>query len=143
VQAAVSVPVDPLHRGVFDVVDGVRRAGAKWAAWPDGFCLEQPERSLGQSVVVGIPNTADRCRDSCQHKGFGESDRRVLRPGITVMDQSVTHPAVGVIAAPQRHLERGGHQRVVLHTHASQPTMAREKQSITSATYTKPAQLLV
>jgi hypothetical protein len=46
--------------------------------------------------------------------GLGESDLPVLRSGITVMDQPGIHTRrVGVIAPPQRRLQRRGHQRAV------------------------------
>lgn len=54
VQAAVVVPVDPLHRRVFDVVDRLKRTGEKWAVPADGFGFEQTDRRFGQGVVVGL-----------------------------------------------------------------------------------------
>ena len=75
VQAAIVVPVDPLHRRLLHVVDRAQRARQEWAAAADGFGLEQPDRGLGQRVVVGTADTADGCRDPFQYKGF-----RVLVP---------------------------------------------------------------
>ena len=80
----IVVPVDPLHRCVFDVVDRAQRARQEWAAATDGFGLEQPDRGLGQRVVVGVADTTDGCRDPFQDKGFRERYRRILRPGIAV-----------------------------------------------------------
>jgi hypothetical protein len=51
VQPAGVVPVDPLHRGVLDVVDGFQRASQERAVTADGFGLVQPDRGLGQCVV--------------------------------------------------------------------------------------------
>ena len=84
VQSAAVVPVDPLHRRVFHVVDGPQRAGQEWAAAADGFGLEQPDRRLRQSIVIGVADAADRCRDPFQDKGFGERYRRILRAGVAV-----------------------------------------------------------
>jgi hypothetical protein len=59
----ISKPVDPFHRRVFDIVDGPQRARQEWATAADGFGLEQPDRRLRESVIVGVADTADRCRD--------------------------------------------------------------------------------
>src|SRR4051812_6212246 len=84
VQPAVVEPIDPLHRGVFHVVEGAQRAAEERATATDSFGLEQPNRGLRQSVVIGVADAADRCRNTFQYKGFSERDRRVLRAGIAV-----------------------------------------------------------
>jgi hypothetical protein len=78
VQAAVVEPVDPLHRGVLDVIDRVQRAGQERAAAADGFGLEQSDRGVGQCVVVSVADATNRCRDPFQNKGFRERNRRIL-----------------------------------------------------------------
>jgi hypothetical protein len=71
----------------------------------DGFGLEQPDRGLGQCVVV-VADTADGCREPFQYKGFRERNRSIMRPGIAVMNQSARHSAVGVIAPPPTPIKK-------------------------------------
>ena len=51
--------VPTFHRGVFDVVDGAQRPGGEWISGSNGLGFEQPNRRLGQRVVVGIADAAD------------------------------------------------------------------------------------
>jgi hypothetical protein len=76
VQAAIVVPVDPLHRGVLHVVDRAQRRRQEWAAAADGFGLEQPDRGLGQCVVVGVADATDGCRDPFQHQPMRQAVQR-------------------------------------------------------------------
>ena len=48
-----TVPVDSFHGGVFDVVKGAQRTGAEnGLRGPMASVFEQPDRCLGQNVVV-------------------------------------------------------------------------------------------
>jgi len=98
------------------------RNGREWATSADGFGLEQPNRGLRQRIIVGIADTTDGCRrNPFQHKGFRERYRRMLRAGITVMNQSARDPAVSVITPPRRRLQRRGHHRGVLYGRSVPP----------------------
>lgn len=55
VQPAVVEPVDPFEGGDLDLVDA-----APGSALFDQFGLEQPDLGLGECVVVGIADRADR-----------------------------------------------------------------------------------
>lgn len=70
--------IDPFHRRVFDVIDGAQRATEEWTSATDGFGFEQPDRGLSQRIVVGVADTADRCRNPLQHKRFHQRDRGIL-----------------------------------------------------------------
>ena len=76
-------PVDPLEGRVFHGVEMPPRA-----AVVDDFGLEQPDRRLRQSIIIGVADAADRCRDPFQNKGFRERYRRILRAGIAVKPNS-------------------------------------------------------
>jgi hypothetical protein len=70
VQPAGVVPVDPLRRGVLDVVDGFQRASQERAVTAYGFGLVQPDRGLGQSVIPrrqlrSIPSVISELYDKC------------------------------------------------------------------------------
>ena len=78
VQATAIEPVDPLHRGVLDVLDGLVGTRMERVSLGDHFGLEQPDRALGQSVVVRVSDTADRRGNTLQHKGFRERNGSVL-----------------------------------------------------------------
>lgn len=94
VQAPVVEPIDPLHRRVFDVVDGAQRAGQKRAAATDAFGLEQADCRLGQGIVVGVTDTSDGCCNALQDKRFPERDRCILRSGIAG-GESIRHRCDG------------------------------------------------
>jgi hypothetical protein len=54
-----------------------------------------------ESVVVGVAETADRCCNPLQDKGFRERDRLVLgRARVTAMDQPVIHAAISRVLSP-------------------------------------------
>ena len=72
VQSPVVVPVDPFHGGVLDVVDRLRRMHPERAVLADHLGLEQADSRLGQRVIVGVADAADRRRDAFQGEGFGE-----------------------------------------------------------------------
>jgi hypothetical protein len=70
-QAFVVVPVDPFQRRVFDLVDVFPRP-----AWPLGFNLA--DDALGQGIVVGVADAADRGFDVGFSEPLGVTDRQIL-----------------------------------------------------------------
>ncbi|MCU1398491.1 MAG: hypothetical protein JWN62_1600 [Acidimicrobiales bacterium] len=100
-------PVDPLQGREFDVVDGV-----PWSLPADQFGLVEPVDGLSESVVIGVCDGPDRGQSAELGEAFAVADRRELRPGIGVTDETVEHgPAVepGVLERVQHHL--GAHVR--------------------------------
>jgi hypothetical protein len=71
-------------------------------------------RCLAGRESVSVTDTSDGCRNALQDKGFRERDRRILRAGIAMVNQPVVDVTVGVVAPPQRHLQRRGDHRGVL-----------------------------
>lgn len=72
-QPAVVVPVDPFEGGDLDLVG--RLPGS---AGFDQFGLVEADGGLGQGVVVGVADAADRRVDTSGGEAFGERDRGVL-----------------------------------------------------------------
>ena len=97
------------------------------------FRLVEADDRFGERVVVRIAATADRRLDPGLDQSLGVADREILRPPVAMMDQR----AVGlpVVQRLLQGVERevGAQRRL-----ARQPTMRREKTSITNATYTMP-----
>src|SRR5215510_7373244 len=56
----ISKPGDIVGGDVFDVAQGVQRTAAKRGVRPDALVLIETDRCLGQRVVVGVANAADR-----------------------------------------------------------------------------------
>ena len=54
VQAAVVVPVDVLQSGDLDLV-----AGLPWTLGLDQLGLEQPDRGLGEGIIVSVRDRTD------------------------------------------------------------------------------------
>lgn len=106
------VPVDPVGGEYFDVGYPVERAAAKGRVFTHGFGLVQADRGLGQGVIVGIPDRADRWLRSGQREGLTEAHRGVLRPRVGVMNSaadqwvSLTCPYRGGLA--YRGLDEAG-----------------------------------
>src|SRR3954453_8292154 len=115
VQPAVVVPVDPFHRRVLDVVDRLRGVRPEWTVPADDLGLEQADSRLSQRIIVGVTDAADRRCDTLEGQGLGERDRRILRSGVAMMNESFADLAALVIAAPERHLQCGGHHSRVLY----------------------------
>src|SRR3954453_12492765 len=115
VQPAVVVPVDPFHRRVLDVIDRLRRVRSERAALADHLGLEQADSRLGQRIIIGVTDAADRRCDTLEGESLSECNRRILRSGVAMMNESFADLAAFVIAAPERHLQCGGHHGRVLH----------------------------
>ena len=93
----------------------------------DQLGLEQADDRLGQGVVVGVADGADGGADPGVGEAFGERDRRVLRPGVGVMDQARPVAVAVPAAGPQRLLEGVEDQRRSSSSVAArQPRIRRE-----------------
>lgn len=109
-EPAVVVPIHPAGGGVLDVGDGlvgpvVKDGGA------DALGLVEPVDRLHQGVVVGVADRADRGPDLLERQVLGQPHRRVLRPGVRVVDQLAGLGGVSFsFALPQRHAQRDHHQ---------------------------------
>ena len=68
VQTAMVVPIDVLQGGDLDLVVGSPRPSRF-----DQFGFEQPDRGLGQRIIVGIRDRADGGVDACCGEAFGEA----------------------------------------------------------------------
>lgn len=84
VQSGVVIPVDPLQCFPPDLADRFPSAEEL-----DHLGLEQADDAFGQSIVIGIPDTADRGVDPRLSQPLGVSDRQVLAASVAVMDQLV------------------------------------------------------
>src|SRR3954453_8075704 len=78
VQPAVVVPVDPFHRRVLDVIDRLRRVRPERATLADHLGLEQADSRLGQRIIIGVTDAADRRCDTLEGESLGERNRRIL-----------------------------------------------------------------
>lgn len=76
------VEVDPAQGLELDVLDA-----APGALWPDQLRLEQPDRGLGQGVVVGVVVRTDRRINPGLDQPLRDGKTDVLRPGVSVVDQ--------------------------------------------------------
>ena len=81
-QAVVIEPLHPFERGPFDGFPALPRRAAM-----DQLDLVEATDRLGQAVVVGIADTADRRLDAGFGQPFRVADGNVLRAAITMMDQ--------------------------------------------------------
>ena len=86
VKATVVVPVDPAGGRVLDVGDRLVGPGVEDRC-ADALGLVEADDRLHESVVVGIPDAADRGRQALQHQVVGVAHRGVLRPRIRMSDQ--------------------------------------------------------
>lgn len=103
-----------------------RRRGASTA---NHLGLEEADDRLRERVVVGVADRADGALDTGLGEPISVADREVLHPAIAVMNQ-----LVAARAGVQRLLE-GVEGNVALSEFATrQPTIAREKTSMTKAT---------
>lgn len=59
-EALLVVPGDVVGGDEFDVGEGAQRATSERGIRADAFVLVEPDCGLGQRVVVGVANTADR-----------------------------------------------------------------------------------
>lgn len=83
------VPVDPGGGDLFQVGQGADGAVPERGAVADAFGLVQPDRGLGEGVVVGIAHAADRGLQALQQERLAEADRGVLRAGVGVVDRTL------------------------------------------------------
>ena len=98
VQAAIVVPVDPLHRRVLDVVDRAQRARQERLAATDGFGLNNPIVVSASALSYASPTLPVDAAIPFRTRIFANAiDVYLLRPGIAVMNQSARHSAVGMI----------------------------------------------
>ncbi len=88
-EALLVVQGDVIGSDEFDVAQGVQWAAAKRGIRPDALVLVESDRGLGQSIIVGIADTADGGPDTRKGKFFTESHARILRSGIRVKPISV------------------------------------------------------
>lgn len=109
VQPAGVVPVDPGHRGVLDIADGLQRALHEGAR-ADALGLVEADDRLHEAVVVGVPDRTDRRRHPLQGQMLDEAQRRVLGPGVVVMDQPVRQHQALTGPVPPAHSQAGEHQ---------------------------------
>jgi hypothetical protein len=105
VQAAVVVPVDPLGGAQLDVGQG-----APGPAALDQLGLVQADRRLHQGVVQRVAYRADRGGDVFPGQVGCQTETRILRPRVGVMDQPLAVVA-DAVALPQAHLQAGEHER--------------------------------
>jgi hypothetical protein len=82
-QAAVVEPIHPFERGEFDGLEIAPGAGAS-----DDLGFEETVDRLGESVVVTIPDAADRGLDARFDKALGVFDRDVLHAAVAVVDET-------------------------------------------------------
>jgi hypothetical protein len=68
-QPPVVVPVDPLERGELDLLDRLPRSSPV-----DQLGLEEADRALGQSVVVGVADGSDRGIGAGVDEPLGEGE---------------------------------------------------------------------
>lgn len=76
-------PVHPFQRGEFD--------GFKASPWPapmDHFGFVEAVDGFGESVVLGISDTADRRLDGCFSQALGILDRDVLAAPVAMLHES-------------------------------------------------------
>ena len=77
-EALLVVPGYVVGGEVFDVAEGVQGAIAKRRIGPDALVLVEPDRGLGQRIVVGVANAADRRSETRKAQCFAESHTGVL-----------------------------------------------------------------
>lgn len=75
-QAAVVVPVDPVHRGDFDGLQA-----APWSPPVDHLGLEQADRGFGEGIVAAVADAADRGFDAGFDQALRVLDRDLLHDG--------------------------------------------------------------
>src|SRR5512132_2420258 len=98
-EALLVVPGYVVGGDVFDIGQRVQRASAKRRIGPDALVLVEPDRGLGQGIVVGVANAADRRPETRKAQCFAESHAGVLGSGIRVVDGVLDRMA---LARPQR-----------------------------------------
>lgn len=122
-------PVHPLNGRELDVIDT-----APWATSSNDFGFEQPNDSLCQSVVIGVSDGANGRDEASFGRSLGVANREILHPAIAMVNQlSASGSRV------QRLLKRVEGKVAPQRAGDAQPTMSREKTSMTNATYTNPA----
>ena len=79
-QAAVVEPVDPFEGGELHCLEAL-----PWPAPVDHLGLEQAVDGLGEGVVIGVADAADRGLDLGLGKTVGVAQREVLRPAVRMV----------------------------------------------------------
>ena len=74
-QPTIVKPVNPFQRRVLDGIECAPRS-----ARVDHFGLEQADDGLGERVVVGVADAADRGLDAGLGQPLGVADRQVWQP---------------------------------------------------------------
>ena len=96
-QAPVVEPVHPFQGGELDGFQS-----APWSAAPDHLGLVEAVDRLGQGVVIGIADAADRRFDASVGETLGVLDSDILRPAIGMMNETA---AFGRSAVVERLLQ--------------------------------------
>ena len=78
-ESSVVVPVDPLEGRKLDLVECLPRSSAV-----DQLGLVEPDRGLGERVVVGVADRPDRGIGAGVDKPLGEGKARELRASVAV-----------------------------------------------------------
>lgn len=95
----------------------------------DDLRLEQADDRLRQGVVVRIAATADRRFDPRVRESLGVPNRQILHAAVVMTDQRAVD-----VAIVQRLLQASSAKSLRSEALVRQPTMRREKTSITKAT---------
>ena len=129
-QPPIVEPVNPFQRRVLHGV-----GGSPGPASVDHFGFVEADDGLGQRVVVGVANAADRGLDAGVGEPLGAADRQVLprslwwiRPRLAWRACSACSSASSTNSVYSERVTR-------------QPTMRRAKTSMMNAAYTNPAQV--
>lgn len=77
-----SVLVEPVHPGQGGQFEFI--GGAEWTVDLHAFVLVEPHDGLGQRVVEGVPDRADRGDRADVGEALGVPDRGVLAAGIGI-----------------------------------------------------------
>ena len=97
-EPSVVEPVDPFKRGQLDCFEVSPRPSSV-----DHLGFVEAVDRLGERVVVGVADAADRRKDAGLGEAFGVADRDVLPAPIAVMNQPV---ALAGAASVERLLQR-------------------------------------
>ena len=92
--------VEPVHPFQGGELDGFQ--GAPWPAAPDHLGLVEAVDRLGQGVVIGIADAADRRLDAGLGQTLSVLYSNILRPAIAVVDEAA---ALGRPAIMERLLQ--------------------------------------
>ncbi len=118
-------PVDPLQGGQLDLVDVAPRASPA-----DQLGLVETVDRLGERIVVGVRDAADRRSGADLVEAFGVANRRVLGPGV-----GVAHESFEGVPRDQRAISIESRTMSVRMFDATRhPTIVRENTSVMNDT---------